>query len=97
MQEEHITDKIKESINIILNSDIDYEFRTTVLKSQLTYSDFEKIAILIKGAKKYYLQKFEATSAINDETLKNETSYSDEEFKEIICILKKHINICEIR
>lgn len=91
------TNKIKESINLILNSNIDYEFRTTVLKSQLTYDDFEKIGILIKGAKRYYLQKFEASSTINDENLKNETSYSDEEFKRIISILKKHINFCEVR
>ena len=91
------TDKIKESINIILNSDIDYEFRTTVLKAQISYDDFEEIAKLIKGAKRYYLQKFEATSTINDESLKNETSYSDNEFKEIISILKKHINFCEVR
>lgn len=91
------TEKIKESINTILNSNIDYEFRTTVLKTQLTYDDFSKIAKLIKGAKKYYLQKFEATSAINDETLRNESSYTDEEFKEIISILKNYVNICEVR
>ena len=91
------TNKIKESINLILNSNIDYEFRTTVLKSQLTYDDFEKIGILIKGAKKYYLQKFEASSTINDENLRKETSYSDEEFKEIISILKIHVNFCEVR
>ena len=91
------TDKIKESINIILNSDIDYEFRTTLLKSKLSYDDFEEIAKLIKGAKRYYLQKFEASSTINDEKLKDETSYSDDEFKEIISILKKHINFCEVR
>lgn len=52
------TEKIKESINIIMNSGIDYEFRTTVVKSQLNIKDFAAIGELIKGAEKYYLQKF---------------------------------------
>ncbi|MBE7704517.1 MAG: anaerobic ribonucleoside-triphosphate reductase activating protein [Cyanobacteria bacterium SIG29] len=91
------TNKISQSIDLIMNSNIDYEFRTTVLKSQLNYDDFKEISKLIKGAKKYYLQKFEAKTEINDETLKKETSYSNEEFKEIIEILKQNINFVELR
>ena len=46
-------ENIKKSIAIILNSNIDYEFRTTVITSQLSFDDFENISILIQGAKKY--------------------------------------------
>lgn len=50
---------IKASINYIMNSGIDYEFRTTIIKEFHTQEDIKNISKLIKGAKKYYLQKFE--------------------------------------
>ncbi|MCD7878895.1 MAG: hypothetical protein LUG16_03055, partial [Candidatus Gastranaerophilales bacterium] len=91
------TDIIKESINLILNSKIDYEFRTTVVKSQLSFEDFDEIGQLIKGAKKYFLQKFEVHSQIYDESLNHQKSYSDEEFKVIINILNKYIKHVQVR
>ncbi len=50
--------KIKTTIEYIMNCDIDYEFRTTLVKNLHTFEDIQKIAKLITGAKKYYLQKF---------------------------------------
>jgi len=82
---------LKKSINLIMNSNIKYEFRTTVLKSQLSFEDFEKIGDLIKGSKLYFLQKFEA-SKIYNEALMNEVTYSDEEFTEIINMLKEYVD-----
>ncbi len=89
-------ENIKKSIELIKNSGVDYEFRTTVLKSQLSYDDFEKIGEMISGAKKYYIQKFIA-SKILDENLMNEKTYSDEEFEEIKNILKKNIDFIDVR
>ena len=88
--------KIKKSINIIKESNIDYEFRTTVLKSQLSYGDFEKIGKLLYGAKRYYLQKF-VCSKIYDKNLQNETSYTNAEFDKICNILKKYIKFVDYR
>lgn len=88
--------KIKKSINLIMDSGIDYEFRTTVVKSQLSYADFDAIGEMIKGAKKYYLQRF-VPSKILDESLMNETSYSDEEFKEICTKLRNNISFVDFR
>lgn len=90
-------DKIKQSIYLIMKSGIDYEFRTTVVKSQLTLDDFDKIALLINGAKKYYLQKFTAKSDILDNSLKNEKTYTNEEFCQIISRLKNHIETVDFR
>lgn len=89
-------ENIQKSIDIIMNCGIDYEFRTTVLKSQLTFGDFEKIGELIKGAKKYYLQKFVASKTL-DENLMNETTYSNEEFEQIISLLNLNINNVVLR
>lgn len=90
-------EKIKKSINLLQTSKVPYEFRTTVIKSQLNYEDFKKIGELIKGTQNYFLQKFEAKTAINDESLKNESSYSNEEFKEIIEILKEYNITAKLR
>lgn len=89
-------DNIKESIDLIINSSLNYEFRTTVVKSQLTFDDFEEIGKLIQGAKKYYLQKF-VPSKIYDKTLSNQTTYSDEELKKICKNLKNYIDYVDFR
>lgn len=91
------TNIIKKSIDIIMTSDIDYEFRTTVIKSQLSISDFEDICQVIKGAKKYYLQEF-IPSKILDETLMTEKSYSHDEFENICEYLKQYyVQNCDFR
>lgn len=50
--------KIDQSVKLLLQNRVDYEFRTTVCGPFHTASDFEKIGNWIKGAKKYYLQAF---------------------------------------
>lgn len=89
-------EKIKKSIEIIMNSGVDYEFRTTVVRSQLSIDDLIKISENIKGAKKYYMQKFVAKDIL-DEKLKNEKTYSDTEFYEIARNLEKNIEKVGVR
>lgn len=90
------TKKIKNSIDFIMSCGIDYEFRTTVLKSQLSLEDFEEIGNLIKRAKKYYLQEF-IPSKILDNNLINEKSYTNDEFKKICLMLQKYVKFCDFR
>lgn len=89
------TSKILKSIEVLKNGGVDYEFRTTVVKSQLSFEDFEKIGQLIQGVPRYYLQRFEA-SKILDKSLENEKTYSTEEFERIIDILKSYVK-AEVR
>jgi len=91
------TSLIKESIDFIMTSNIDYEFRTTVLPSLLNIEDFELIGNLIKNAKRYYLQKFIVQSEINNLNLINEENYTDKEFENIINLLKKYVKYAEVR
>ncbi len=51
-------DRIQKSISLLMQSGIDYEFRTTAVDELHTQSDFEAIASMIAGAKAYYLQAF---------------------------------------
>ena len=89
-------EKIQKSIDILLKNKVDYEFRTTVVKELLAVEDFEKISDLIKGARRYYLQKF-VVSKILDKNLENATTYSDEEFAPIVDMLKKKIDFVGVR
>lgn len=52
---------INESIALLLQGKIGYEFRTTATNEQHTDSDFLAIGEWIKGAEKYFLQKFRDT------------------------------------
>lgn len=90
------TDNVLKSIKILKNSNVDYEFRTTVVKSQFLSQDFEKIGEMIQGAKKYYLQRFLPTKTL-DESFLNEQTYSDEEFGSIINTLEKYVSEIKLR
>ena len=91
------TEDIKKSVNLLLNSSIEYEFRTTILPSLISIQDFNDIGRLIQGAQKYYLQKFEVQSEINDSSWVNEKNYNDEQFSQIIQIMNKYVKYVELR
>ncbi len=52
------TEKIEESVDFLISSNIDFEFRTTITGNFHTVKDVENIAKWIKGTKKYFLQNF---------------------------------------
>lgn len=87
---------IRESIDLLMSSPVEYEFRTTVVKTLLPSEDLEEIGKEIKGAKKYYLQKFVSTKILNPQ-FRKKTSYSPEEFKEFQKILNNYVQYCGIR
>ncbi|MBS4539116.1 anaerobic ribonucleoside-triphosphate reductase activating protein [Clostridium sp. D2Q-11] len=58
--------KIKESIRIIKNSDIDYEFRTTICKELIDKNDVLEIADYLRGSKRYILQNFRDRDTVLD-------------------------------
>ncbi len=60
-------DRIEESVKIIMDSGIDYEFRTTVTHSLHNDDDFKAIGNLIYGAKNYYLQKCSTDSPLDSD------------------------------
>ena len=51
-------DEIAKSIKLLLSDKVDYEFRTTVVKNLHTEESIKELALMIKGAKRYFLQNF---------------------------------------
>jgi len=90
-------DKIKKSINLIKNSGLSHEFRTTVVRSIVSLDDLKKIAENVRGAQNYFLQKFIFAGKLNDENFKEEISYSDEELQKIIDEISTFVEHCGIR
>jgi len=89
-------DKIKESINLLKNSSIDYEFRTTVVPTIHQLEDIIEIANELKPAKKYYLQNFRPEKTL-DPNLVSVKPYKKEELEKIIREIKKFFEDCGIR
>ncbi len=89
-------DSIKESIGLILETNIPYEFRTTIVESQLGENDILQIGELISGANRYVLQNFVSTKTLDKKFLK-EKPFSDEKLQKIKSHLEKQITSVTIR
>jgi len=58
---EKLLGKVKETMRILIGSNVDYEFRTTVVPTIHEEKDIEEICRGMKGCKKYVLQKFDVS------------------------------------
>lgn len=83
------------SMEIIRNSGIPYEFRTTAVKGLHTASDFEEIAKILKTDEKYFIQKFtDSGNLLKPEGL---SAFSDVETEQILNNVKKYIPGASLR
>jgi len=88
--------KIQESIDIIRNSGIDYEFRTTVVPKYFKKKDALAIGKWLKGSKRYYLQQFRKGKTL-DKALGKVEPYPSEKLKEFAKIMKPYFKSVKIR
>jgi len=88
--------KIKKSIEIIKNSGIDYEFRTTIVPTLHTKAVIAQMARDISPAKKYFLQNFRPEKTIAPE-LEKIKPYSDQELIKIRNAIAPFFEVCQIR
>ena len=88
-------EKIKKSVELTKNSGIDYEFRMTVPPETFDEKDFAEIGKWLKGAKKFYLQKFKGIKTLDKRLIGK--SVSEEQMKNFCKILKPFFEKCEIR
>ncbi len=83
------------SKNILLDSSIEYEFRTTVVKGIHTVESMIELAKWIKGAKEYYLQQFkDSGNLISADGL---SAYTTEEMKQIADSVKQYVPTVKLR
>lgn len=77
-------DAINESMMLLKESGLPYEYRTTVVKEFHTLEDMISIGTWIKGAKAYYLQTFEDSGDTILPGLHAHTKTTMERFKEVL-------------
>ncbi len=85
---------IEKSIEILKNSGIDYEFRTTITSDFHTIEDIEEISEWIQGAKRYFLQNFVDSGHLIDSSCKG---VSKQTMYEMLEKAKKFVPEAQIR
>ena len=87
---------IKKSINLIKNSEIDYEFRSTIVPGIHSKENIIKMAKQIGPAKTYFLQGFRAEKTL-DPKFKKVRTYPKEYLLEASESVKAFFTICKVR
>jgi pyruvate formate lyase activating enzyme len=96
---EKLLGKVKETVKILLRSEMDYEFRTTVVPTLHEGEDIMEICDGIKGCRKYVLQKFDVS--LGKTTIDPEFSklkpFTDEEMKTFLTIAQESLSSVKLR
>lgn len=86
---------IEKSKDMLLCGDMDYEFRTTVVKGIHTEESLIEAAKWIKGAKEYYLQQFkDSGNLILPDGL---SAYDEKEMHALAELVREHVPAAEVR
>ncbi len=85
---------VQKSIDILRNSKIDFEFRTTVVKELHEAEDFEKIGKWLEGTKKYFLQQFVDSG---DLLCGGMSAHDEDTLRGFLEIVQKYIPGAELR
>lgn len=86
-------ENIKKSISLIMNSGVDYEFRTTLVSEYHSKDDIEGIGELIKGAKRLFLQKFVDRDGVIKKGLHPIERVWAESYKEILSSFVSNVEL----
>ncbi len=88
-----ILDKVQESVSILMNGTVDYEFRTTVYHPAHTPADMDKLGQWLRGAKRYYIQKFTDSGDL----VGSGAALTDAEMEELLLAVRKWIPQAALR
>ncbi|MFH2027703.1 MAG: anaerobic ribonucleoside-triphosphate reductase activating protein [Nanoarchaeota archaeon] len=88
--------KIKASVNILMEDNVDYEFRMTTVPNLHSSEEYSKIGNWLKGAKKFIIQQFRNDKCL-DKSFEKIKPYSKKELEEFKGILEKDISKVIVR
>jgi pyruvate formate lyase activating enzyme len=87
---------IQKSIDLIRNSGIEYEFRTTFVPGLIERADMEKMGKWLEGIEQYEIHKFVPKTTL-DKAFELRIPYTSEELEAIADIARKFFKKVEIR
>ncbi len=93
---DHLLANVRRSVDLLMHSGIDYEFRTTVVKGLHSADDFKEIAAWLSGCRAYFLQAFRDCPEVLMEDHPF-SAFSDGEMKGFLAIVQKKIPQAALR
>lgn len=88
-------ERIRESIALLCQSGIAYEFRTTAVKGLHTVEEFDRIGALIAGSRAYYIQNYRESEEVMDAA--GLSGFETEELMEMKRLAQRYVERVEIR
>jgi len=88
--------KIERCVDIIRNSGVDYEFRTTILPELHSREDLKKIGEWLKGSKNFALQNFRPGKCLNP-SYNKKSRFKKEELEDFKLMLEPYFEKVKIR
>jgi pyruvate formate lyase activating enzyme len=85
---------VRESVSILMEGKTDYEFRTTVVAELHDGDSFRGIGAWIRGAKRYYLQKFTDRDTVPYEGFH---APEDGQMREYLAVAREYVPAAELR
>lgn len=87
-------ENILESIALLMNSSIEYEFRTTVVRELHNSDDLIEIANMLKGCRHYFLQSFKDSGNV---LVDGYSAYTDTEMIDLYNTIKAILPVTKLR
>ena len=84
---------VEKSVELLKESKVDYEFRTTIVKEFHTLDDMQKIGEWLKGAKRYFLQSYVDSENVIKKGLHAHDKATLEQFRESLTNYIEHVEL----
>lgn len=85
---------IERSAELLLRGEVDFEFRTTVVRELHTADDIREIGRWLAGSEKFFLQPFKDSGDIISNGM---SAYSEAEMSSLLDIFRKFVPLAQIR
>ncbi|MBQ7936709.1 MAG: anaerobic ribonucleoside-triphosphate reductase activating protein [Clostridia bacterium] len=85
---------IEESVAYLKEGHVDYEFRTTVVEELHTVEDLQAIALWLRGAKHWFLQRFQQNEQVPNPAL---SAPSPQQMHEYLAAVQKTLSVACLR
>ena len=85
---------IKESVSILMENKIDYEFRITLIEEYHDIDSIYEIGKFLEGSKKLFLQQYKLSDGVRDKGLH---AVKEETANKYVDILSQYIDMVELR
>ena len=89
-----VLEAVEESIRLLMEGSVDFEFRTTVCKPLHTPESMAQLGQWIQGTKKYFIQNFEDSGSLVGSGME---SFDRQELERLLAAVKKYVPGAQLR